>query len=131
MPLAENVNKVKAIYAPFTDEEISDRISDLLTPEDMQAEVKIIFQSVDGLHNACPNHLGDWYFTGDFPTPGGHRVVNKGFRLLHGRQRRARLLTALSSASMRDQHAAGDRRSLDVQEVHARGPPGHVPGLSV
>ena len=79
LPLEENVNQVKAIYAPFTDEEISDRISDLLTPEGMQSEVKIIFQSVDGLHEACPDHLGDWYFTGDFPTPGGHRVVNKAF----------------------------------------------------
>lgn len=79
LPLEENVNKVKAIYAPFTDEEISDRISDLLTPEGMQSEVKIIFQSVEGLHEACPDHLGDWYFTGDFPTPGGHRVVNKAF----------------------------------------------------
>jgi amidophosphoribosyltransferase len=79
LPLAENVNQVKAIYAPFTDEEISDCISDLLTPEGMKSEVKIIFQSVVGLHKACPNHLGDWYFTGDFPTPGGHRVVNKAF----------------------------------------------------
>ena len=79
LPLKENVNQVKAIYAPFTDEEISDRISDLLTPTGMQSEVKIIFQSVEGLHEACPDHLGDWYFTGDFPTPGGHRVVNKAF----------------------------------------------------
>ena len=79
LPLEDNVNQVKAIYAPFTDEEISDRISDLLTPEGMQSEVKIIFQSVEGLHEACPDHLGDWYFTGDFPTPGGHRVVNKAF----------------------------------------------------
>ena len=79
LPLAENVNKVRAIYEPFSDEEISDRISSLLTPPGMQAEVKIIFQSVAGLHEACPNHLGDWYFTGDFPTPGGRRVVNKAF----------------------------------------------------
>ena len=79
LPLKENVNQVKSIYAPFSDEEISDRISDLLTPTGMQSEVKIIFQSVEGLHEACPDHLGDWYFTGDFPTPGGHRVVNKAF----------------------------------------------------
>jgi amidophosphoribosyltransferase len=79
LPLAENVNQVKAIYAPFTADEISDRISTLLTPADMQAEVKIIFQSIEGLHEACPDHQGDWYFTGDFPTPGGHRVVNKAF----------------------------------------------------
>jgi len=79
LPLAENVNQVKAIYAPFTADEISNRISTLLTPADMQAEVKIIFQSIEGLHEACPDHQGDWYFTGDFPTPGGHRVVNKAF----------------------------------------------------
>jgi len=79
LSLEENVNKVKAIYAPFTDEEISDRISELLTPQGMKSEVKIIFQSVEGLHKACPNHTGDWYFTGDFPTPGGRRVVNKAF----------------------------------------------------
>jgi amidophosphoribosyltransferase len=79
LPLAENVNQVKAIYAPFTADEISDRISQLLTPPGMKSEVKIIFQSIEGLHKACPNHKGDWYFTGDFPTPGGHRVVNKAF----------------------------------------------------
>jgi amidophosphoribosyltransferase len=79
LPLGENVNQVKAIYAPFSDEEISERISQLLTPEDVSAEVRIIFQSVEGLHQACPDHLGDWYFTGNFPTPGGHRVVNKAF----------------------------------------------------
>jgi amidophosphoribosyltransferase len=79
LPLEENVNQVKAIYAPFTAEEISERISELLTPKGMGAEVKIIFQSIEGLHASCPNHTGDWYFTGDFPTPGGHRVVNKAF----------------------------------------------------
>ena len=73
------MNQVKAIYAPFSDEEISERISQLLTPKDVSAEVRIIFQSVEGLHQACPDHLGDWYFTGNFPTPGGHRVVNKAF----------------------------------------------------
>jgi len=81
---------VKAIYAPFTAEEISDRISQLLTPADMTAEVKIIFQSIEGLHEACPDHQGDWYFTGDFPTPGGHRVVNKAFvYYMEGRTDRA------------------------------------------
>ena len=90
LPLAENVNQVKAIYAPFTAEEISDRISQLLTPADMTAEVKIIFQSIEGLHEACPDHQGDWYFTGDFPTPGGHRVVNKAFvYYMEGRTERA------------------------------------------
>lgn len=90
LPLAENVNQVKAIYAPFTAEEISDRISQLLTPSDMTSEVKIIFQSIEGLHEACPDHQGDWYFTGDFPTPGGHRVVNKAFvYYMEGRTDRA------------------------------------------
>ena len=90
LPLAENVNQVKAIYAPFTAEEISDRISQLLTPADMTSEVKIIFQSIEGLHEACPDHQGDWYFTGDFPTPGGHRVVNKAFvYYMEGRTDRA------------------------------------------
>ena len=79
LPLSENENMVKAIYEPFTAEEVSDRISELLTPPGMNAEVKIIFQSIEGLHEACPRHLGDWYFSGDFPTPGGRRVVNKAF----------------------------------------------------
>ena len=89
-PLAEIQNPVTAIYEPFTEEEISDRISELLTPADMGAEVKIIFQSVEDLHSACPNHKGDWYFTGDYPTPGGRRVVNKAFvYYMEGRTERA------------------------------------------
>ena len=76
---AEVVNFVTEIYAPFTDTEISDKISQLLTTEDVNAEVKIIFQTVDNLHIACPKNLGDWYFTGDYPTPGGNRVVNRAF----------------------------------------------------
>jgi amidophosphoribosyltransferase len=78
-PLAEITNPVSAIYDPFSVDEISDKISELLTPKDMKAEVKIIFQSIEGLHEACPNHKGDWYFTGNYPTPGGRRVVNKAF----------------------------------------------------
>lgn len=73
------VNFVKEIYAPFTDEEISDKISELLTPADMRAEVKIIFQTVKNLHIACPDHTGDWYFTGNYPTSGGNRVVNRAY----------------------------------------------------
>lgn len=89
-PLAEIQNPVTAIYEPFTEGEISDRISELLTPADMGAEVKIIFQSVEDLHSACPNHKGDWYFTGDYPTPGGRRVVNKAFvYYMEGRTERA------------------------------------------
>ena len=79
LPKEENTNQVKAIYEPFTTEELNDRISQLLTPKGMNAEVKIVFQSIEGLHAACPNHQGDWYFTGDFPTPGGHKVVNRAF----------------------------------------------------
>lgn len=73
------VNYVTEIYKPFTDQEISDKIAQLLTSEDINAEVKIIFQTVDNLHVACPKNLGDWYFTGDYPTPGGNRVANKAF----------------------------------------------------
>ena len=76
---AEVINYVTEIYAPFTDTEISNKISELLTSETIQAEVKIIFQTIDNLHQACPNNLGDWYFTGDYPTPGGNRVVNRAF----------------------------------------------------
>ena len=72
-------NPVKDIYAPFSDEEISDKIAELLTPPDVKTEVRIIFQTVDGLHAACPNHLGDWYFTGDYPTPGGLRMLKRAF----------------------------------------------------
>ncbi len=76
---SEVVNYVTEIYSPFTDSEISNKIAELLYPEDSKAEVKIIFQTVANLHVACPKSLGDWYFTGDYPTPGGNRVVNKAF----------------------------------------------------
>jgi amidophosphoribosyltransferase len=72
-------NIVKQVYKPFDAEQISLKISQLLTPEDSKAEVQIIYQSIEGLHNACPNNTGDWYFTGDYPTPGGNRVANKAF----------------------------------------------------
>ena len=73
------VNYVKEVYAPFTDEEISDKIRDLLLPKDFTSKVEVIFQTVDSLHKACPENLGDWYFTGDYPTDGGNRVVNRAF----------------------------------------------------
>ena len=73
------VNYVKEVYAPFSDEEISDRIRDLLLPKNFASEVAVIFQTVDNLHKACPKNLGDWYFTGDYPTNGGNRVVNRAF----------------------------------------------------
>ena len=74
-----SVNHVKEIYAPFSDEEISTKIAQLLTPSDIGTEVQIIFQSIDELHKACPDHLGDWYFTGDYPTPGGMRMLNRTY----------------------------------------------------
>ena len=72
-------NYVKEIYAPFTEEELSNKITEIITPSDIKAEVQIVYQTVKNLHKACPNHLGDWYFTGNFPTRGGNRVVNKAF----------------------------------------------------
>lgn len=73
------INYVQEFYAPFTDDEISDKIAQLLSEEGLNADVKIIYQTVDNLHKACPKNLGDWYFTGDYPTAGGNRVVNKAF----------------------------------------------------
>jgi amidophosphoribosyltransferase len=72
-------NYVKAIYAPFTYEEVSNKIAEIVRPRNLKAELSIVYQTVENLHKACPNHLGDWYFTGDFPTPGGNTVVNKAF----------------------------------------------------
>jgi amidophosphoribosyltransferase len=72
-------NYVKEIYEPFSDDDISTKISEIVTPKGLKAEVEIVYQKVHNLHKACPKHLGDWYFTGDYPTPGGNRVVNKAF----------------------------------------------------
>ena len=72
-------NYVKEIYAPFSDEEISEKIAELLTPSDIGTKVQLIFQTIDELHKACPDHLGDWYFTGDYPTPGGLRMLNRAY----------------------------------------------------
>jgi len=73
------VNHVKDLYAPFSDQEVSDKIAEIISDENIKADVKLIFQSVDDLHKACPKNLGDWYFTGDYPTDGGKRVVNKAY----------------------------------------------------
>ena len=73
------VNYVKEIYAPFTDEEISDKIAKMITGPEIKAEVKLVYQSIEGLHNAIPNHPGDWYFSGNYPTPGGNKMVNQAF----------------------------------------------------
>lgn len=72
-------NCVKAVYAPFSDEEISAKIVELLTPAETRAKVEIVYQTLEGLHSSCPNHPGDWYFSGDYPTPGGVKLVNKAF----------------------------------------------------
>lgn len=83
-------NFVKEIYEPFTNEQISDKIAEMLSEESVKAEVKIIFQTVENLHKACPDNLGDWYFTGNYPTPGGNRVVNRAFlNFYEGNNKRA------------------------------------------
>ena len=78
-PMNKIENVVQDIYRPFTAEQISDKIAELLTPKDIKAEVRIVYQSIEGLHAACPQHTGDWYFTGNYPTPGGNRVVDRAF----------------------------------------------------
>jgi len=72
-------NHVRRIYEPFTVEEINAKIVEMLRPKDMQAPIELVFQSIEGLHRACPNHPGDWYFSGHYPTPGGTRLVNQAF----------------------------------------------------
>ncbi|MFA7081189.1 MAG: amidophosphoribosyltransferase [Bacteroidales bacterium] len=79
IPKEEVINHVREIYKPFTNDEITSRITKLLTPADCRAEVEIVYQTIEGLHQACPNHTGDWYFTGKYPTPGGNKVVNQAF----------------------------------------------------
>jgi len=89
-PDEEIINYVKELYAPFTTEQISLKITELLRPEVMQCDLDIIFQSVENLHKACPKNLGDWYFTGDYPTVGGNRVVNQAFiNFYEGNKQRA------------------------------------------
>jgi amidophosphoribosyltransferase len=78
-PVEEMKNLVREIYKPFTTDEISVKISSMLKSDDIKSDVKIVFQSIEGLHEACPGHLGDWYFTGNYPTPGGNKVVNQSF----------------------------------------------------
>jgi amidophosphoribosyltransferase len=79
LPKEQIKNYVKEIYAPFTDDEITQKIVKILTPNDLKADFDIVYQSVENLNKACPNDLGDWYFTGNYPTPGGNKVVNKAF----------------------------------------------------
>ena len=90
LPKEKIKNFVKEIYQPFTAEQISKKISKLLTPKGTKAKVEIIYQSISDLHDSCPNHKGDWYFTGNYPTPGGNKVVNKAFmNYIEGKNSRA------------------------------------------
>jgi amidophosphoribosyltransferase len=73
------VNVVKQVYKPFTNEELTKKIAELITPTDLDIPVDVIYQTIESLHEACPSNKGDWYFTGNYPTPGGNRVVNKAF----------------------------------------------------
>jgi amidophosphoribosyltransferase len=84
------VNYVPAMFEPFSDQQISDKIAEMLKTEEINAEVKIVYQTVKDLHIACPTTPGDWYFTGDYPTPGGNRVVNNAFiNFMEGNKGRA------------------------------------------
>jgi amidophosphoribosyltransferase len=89
-PVEEMKNLVREIYKPFNTEEISAKISSMLKSDEIKSEVQIVFQSIEGLHKACPGHTGDWYFTGNYPTPGGNKVVNQSFiNYVEGRNIRA------------------------------------------
>ena len=90
LPKEEIVNFVKEIYKPFSAEQISDKIAQLVTAPNVEAEVQVVYQSIENLHKAIPNHRGDWYFTGDYPTPGGNKVVNQSFiNYIEGKNERA------------------------------------------
>jgi amidophosphoribosyltransferase len=90
LPKEQIKNYVKEIYEAFSFEEVSAKIAQLLTPPNINAEVEIIYQTVENLHKSCPNNLGDWYFTGNYPTPGGNKVVNKAFiNWMEGKNERA------------------------------------------
>ncbi len=90
LPKEQITNEVKRLYAEVTQECLSKRIARIVTPDDLHIEVDVIYQTVEGLHDACPNHTGDWYFTGDYPTPGGNKVVNRAFiNYMEGRDERS------------------------------------------
>lgn len=89
LPKEKIINYVREIYKPFTIDQLSEKISFLLTPKDIKAKIQIIYQRIEDLHLACPNHKGDWYFTGKYPTPGGNKVVNRSFiNYIEGRNER-------------------------------------------
>jgi amidophosphoribosyltransferase len=90
LPKEQVQNYVKAIYELFTDQQVSDRIAQIITPKDIKCKVQVIYQTLDNLHIACPDHTGDWYFSGDYPTPGGNKVVNRAFvNWMEGKNQRA------------------------------------------
>ncbi|WPU95931.1 amidophosphoribosyltransferase [Mucilaginibacter sabulilitoris] len=90
LPKEEVENYVKDIYSLFTDQQISDRIAQIITPKDIKCKVEVLYQTLDNLHIACPDHTGDWYFSGDYPTPGGNKVVNRAFvNWMEGKNQRA------------------------------------------
>jgi amidophosphoribosyltransferase len=90
LPKEKVVNYVKAIYEPFTDQQISDRIAQIITPKDINCKIEVLYQTLDNLHKACPDHTGDWYFSGDYPTPGGNKVVNRAYvNWMEGKNQRA------------------------------------------
>ena len=83
-------NYVQQLYNEFTYDEVSSKITEIVRPDGLKAELEVIYQTVENLHEACPKNLGDWYFTGDYPTPGGMRVVNKAFvNFMEGKEVRA------------------------------------------
>jgi amidophosphoribosyltransferase len=90
LPKEQIINNVKDIYKPFTQDQISDKIAQMLKNTDINADIKVVYQTIENLHKACPNNLGDWYFTGNYPTPGGNKVVNRSFiNFIEGRNIRA------------------------------------------
>ena len=90
LPKEQIINEVQKLYDEVTEDCISKRIAQIVSPADISCEVDVIFQTVDGLHKAIPNHTGDWYFTGNYPTPGGNKVVNRAFvNYMEGRDERA------------------------------------------
>jgi amidophosphoribosyltransferase len=89
-PKEEQVNLVKELYAPYTDQQVSDKIAQMIRPADLKADFELIYQSIEGLHAACPGNKGDWYFSGNYPTPGGNKVSNQAFvNYIEGNNRRA------------------------------------------
>ena len=79
MPKEQINNYVKEVYAPFTDDEISRKIADILTPEDTNAEIELVYHTLEGMHKAIPYNDGDWYFSGNYPTPGGNKLLNNAY----------------------------------------------------